>query len=90
MYTNIVEKPDDAHTEAEKKLRDVGAKFKTLAEQDRGDCPEIPSNAELMEVFHCFIGLSNNMISHGSEGAGRKFDAVLKLEEKTKSILGIT
>ena len=90
VYTNIVEKPDDDHTEAEKELREVGTAFKVLAEQDRGDCPDVLSNAELMEVFHCFIGLSNNMISHGSEDAGRKFDAVLKLEEKIKGLLGIT
>ncbi len=90
VYTNIVEKPDDAHTEAEKKLRDVGAKFKILAEQERGDCPEIPSNAELMEVFHCFIGLSNSMVVYPGGDKGRRLDDIFKLEEKIKGILGIT
>ena len=90
VYTSFVENPDDDHREAEKKLRDVGTKFKVLAEQDRGDCPEISNNAELMEVFHCFIGLSNNMILHGCEEAGLKLDVVFKLEEKIRSILRIT
>ena len=89
VYANIVEKPDEVHREAEKMLRDVGTKFKVLAEQDRGDCPDVSSNAELMEVFHCFIGLSNSMVVYPGGDSSRRLDDVLKLEEKIKGILGI-
>ena len=90
VYTNIVEKPDDAHIEAEKELRIIGTMFKVLAEQDRGDCPDVPSNAELMEVFHSFIGLSNSIVIYPGGDAGRRLDEVLKREEKINEILGIT
>ena len=90
VYTNIVEKLDEAHREAEKELRNIGTMFKVLAEQDRGDCPDIPSNAELMEVFHGFIGLSNSMVVYPGGNVSRRFDDVLKLEEIIQGILRIT
>ena len=90
VYTNIVAHLDTEHDKASKDLREIGAKFKVLAEQDRGDCPEVPSNADLMEIFRSFIGLSNSMIAHSAEDAGRKLDNVIKLEEKIKSILMIS
>lgn len=88
--TNIVEKPDEAHREAEKELRNIGILFKVLAEQDRGDCPNVPSNAELMEVFHCFIGLSNSMVVYPGGDVSRKLDDVLKLKKKIHGILMIS
>ena len=90
VYTNIVEKPDDDHRGAERELRNIGSKFKVLAEQNTGDCPEVLSNADLMEVFHCFIGLSNSMVVYPGGDSGRRFDDVLKREEKIKELLKLS
>ena len=90
VYTNTVAHPDAEHDKASSILREIGVKFKVLAEQERGDCPEVPDNDKLMDVFRSFIGLSNNMIARNAEDTGRKLDSIMKLEEKIKEVLMIS
>ena len=90
VYTNIVEKPYDEHDKASQALRDTGSSFKVLAERARGDCPDVPSNEDLMEVFRCFIGLSNGLVVYPGGDTGERFDFVMKNEDKIKGILKIS
>ncbi len=90
VYTNIVERPDNDHDKASQALRETGSLFKVLAERDRGDCPDVPSYGELMDVFHCFIGLSNSLVVRPGGDAGDRLDCVMKLEDRIKGILKIS
>ena len=90
IYTNYSGHPDEKHENLSDIFRDIGTKFKVLAEQERGDCPEVPCNAELMEVHKCFTGLSNNIIARENSGPRNRIDYIIKLAEQIKDILKIT
>ena len=89
VYTDVVEKSDERHDEAMRKLRDIGIKFEVFAASKSYSVPEVPSSEDLLQVSREFIGLSNSIYVYKGGDIIERIIRNSEIEERIKTLLRI-